>query len=37
MYSFLAACYTNNTASPSFDDGVQVQKVLEMAIRSDNG
>lgn len=36
MYSFLSACNVNTYAYPSFDDGMEVQKVLELAIRSDN-
>ncbi len=36
MYSFLSACHNKVDASPSFDEGVEVQKVLELALRSDN-
>jgi predicted dehydrogenase len=36
MYSLLSACHGNRDSLPSFFDGAQVQKVLDMAIKSDN-
>jgi len=36
MYSFLDACHNGKNAVPSLTDGAHVQKVLQMALESDN-
>ncbi|MBE6609575.1 MAG: Gfo/Idh/MocA family oxidoreductase [Ruminococcaceae bacterium] len=36
MYSFLDACHNGKSATPSLTDGAHVQKVLQMALESDN-
>lgn len=36
MYSFLEACHNGKGAMPSLTDGANVQKVLQMALESDN-
>ncbi len=36
MYSFLNACCYGNATSPSFEDGAEVQKALDMALKNDN-
>lgn len=36
MYSFLDCVYNGRRATPSFDDAAEVQKVLELALKSDN-
>lgn len=35
MYAFLSAVHSNSDASPSFEDGAYIQRIMEAAYRSD--